>query len=67
MAFVNGINIGRYWPSAGPQVTLYVPATYLVPSPGVNNIVLLELEGISQNLTVSLVNAYNFDGPVVDW
>ncbi|XP_058116718.1 beta-galactosidase-like [Anopheles ziemanni] len=22
--FINGINIGRYWPSVGPQVTLYV-------------------------------------------
>ncbi|KAJ7380055.1 Beta-galactosidase-1-like protein [Desmophyllum pertusum] len=30
-AFVNGFNIGRYWPVVGPQVTLYVPASTLYP------------------------------------
>ncbi|KAI1304944.1 Beta-galactosidase [Halotydeus destructor] len=29
VAFVNGVNIGRYWPDQGPQVTLYVPNTLL--------------------------------------
>lgn len=56
VAFVNGINIGRYWPSAGPQITLYVPATYLIPAPGVNTIVILELEDVPQDLTISLVD-----------
>lgn len=27
--FVNGFNLGRYWPSAGPQRTLYVPGSLL--------------------------------------
>lgn len=56
VAFVNGINIGRYWPSAGPQITLYVPATYLIPAPGVNTIVMLELEDVPQDLSISLVD-----------
>ena len=25
VAYINGYNIGRYWPSMGPQLTLYVP------------------------------------------
>ncbi|CAI6367734.1 unnamed protein product [Macrosiphum euphorbiae] len=25
VAFLNDINLGRYWPLAGPQITLYVP------------------------------------------
>ena len=29
VAFVNGFNLGRYWPVKGPQVTLYVPAPLL--------------------------------------
>ncbi|PFX20793.1 Beta-galactosidase [Stylophora pistillata] len=28
-AFVNGFNLGRYWPVVGPQDTLYVPASVL--------------------------------------
>ncbi|XP_068739243.1 beta-galactosidase-like [Montipora capricornis] len=28
-AYVNGFNIGRYWPVVGPQITLYVPASAL--------------------------------------
>lgn len=56
MAFVNGINAGRYWPSAGPQVTLYIPATYLIPAPGVNTIVMLELERVSRDLSIALVD-----------
>ena len=31
VAFVNGFNLGRYWPTVGPQMTLYVPATLVKP------------------------------------
>ncbi|XP_071949868.1 beta-galactosidase-like isoform X2 [Antedon mediterranea] len=41
-AFINGFNLGRYWPARGPQITLYVPATILKPKDNV--IVLFELE-----------------------
>lgn len=45
MAFVNGHNLGRYWPSVGPQITLYVPAPYL--RTGDNDLILLEFEYVS--------------------
>lgn len=45
VAFVNGYNLGRYWPAVGPQITLYVPAPYL--RTGTNELILLELEYIS--------------------
>lgn len=61
---MNGINIGRYWPSVGPQVTLYVPGTYLIPSPGVNTIAILELEGVPQDLSIALVDQPNLNGPI---
>ncbi|XP_033107265.1 beta-galactosidase-like [Anneissia japonica] len=41
-AYINGFNLGRYWPVEGPQVTLYVPATILKVTGNV--IVLFELE-----------------------
>ncbi|KAM9305711.1 beta-galactosidase-1-like protein [Gastrophryne carolinensis] len=41
--WVNGFNIGRYWPARGPQVTLYVPSNLLSDSQ-MNRITLLELE-----------------------
>ncbi|XP_033107254.1 beta-galactosidase-like isoform X2 [Anneissia japonica] len=41
-AYINGFNLGRYWPVEGPQVTLYVPATILKRTE--NFIVLFELE-----------------------
>ncbi|XP_070565061.1 beta-galactosidase-like [Ptychodera flava] len=41
-AYINGFNLGRYWPDIGPQVTLYVPASVL--QSGDNNVVLFELE-----------------------
>ncbi|XP_075151363.1 beta galactosidase [Haematobia irritans] len=42
VAFVNGFNLGRYWPPAGPQLTLYVPQEIL--HLGINSMVLVEYE-----------------------
>uniref|UniRef100_A0A3Q2QFV0 Galactosidase, beta 1-like n=1 Tax=Fundulus heteroclitus TaxID=8078 RepID=A0A3Q2QFV0_FUNHE len=42
--WINGVNLGRYWPARGPQQTLYVPGPLLSTSLP-NNITLLELEG----------------------
>lgn len=42
--FVNGFNVGRYWPTAGPQVTLYIPAGILRSAPQKNHVIILELE-----------------------
>ncbi|KAI4501636.1 hypothetical protein M0802_003513 [Mischocyttarus mexicanus] len=41
VAYVNGYNLGRYWPLAGPQMTLYVPAPFL--KSGENVLEILEL------------------------
>ncbi|XP_041724881.1 beta-galactosidase-1-like protein isoform X1 [Coregonus clupeaformis] len=41
--WINGMNLGRYWPKRGPQQTLYVPGPLLSPTQP-NNITVLELE-----------------------
>ncbi|CAJ1052352.1 beta-galactosidase [Xyrichtys novacula] len=41
--WINGFNLGRYWPSRGPQVTLFVPANILSTAEP-NNVTVLELE-----------------------
>jgi len=43
-AYINGFNVGRYWPVVGPQVTLYVPAGVLYAAPKPNIVVLVELD-----------------------
>ncbi|XP_012268356.2 beta-galactosidase [Athalia rosae] len=44
IAYINGRNLGRYWPAAGPQMTLYVPAPFL--QNGENELIVLELENL---------------------
>lgn len=41
--WINGFNLGRYWPTVGPQMTLFVPRNILTTS-APNNITVLELE-----------------------
>jgi beta-galactosidase len=53
VAYINGFNIGRYWPSVGPQVTLYIPKTLLVT--GTNEIVFLELHQANPTASFSTV------------
>ena len=45
MIFVNGKPLSRYW-SKGPQLSAYLPAPFL--NNGVNEIVILELEGFKK-------------------
>lgn len=40
--FVNGHNMGRYWPKKGPQVRLYIPKFAL--QTGINTVMLAEME-----------------------
>ncbi|XP_055296881.1 beta-galactosidase-like [Sitodiplosis mosellana] len=40
--FVNGFNLGRYWPLVGPQITLYLPKELLRKKQ--NSIVVVELQ-----------------------
>lgn len=41
--WINGFNLGRYWPIMGPQMTLFVPRNILTTE-APNNITVLELE-----------------------
>uniref|UniRef100_A0A914DAJ3 Beta-galactosidase n=1 Tax=Acrobeloides nanus TaxID=290746 RepID=A0A914DAJ3_9BILA len=52
--FVNGYNIGRYWPTAGPQMTLYVPKPFLQQ---MNTVLLIELTGAQQNFITFIDHA----------
>ncbi|KAL0354541.1 UNVERIFIED_CONTAM: Beta-galactosidase 17 [Sesamum radiatum] len=58
IAFVNEINIGRFWPSVGPQCNLYVPAPML--RQGENTLVILELESPNTDLFVNSVDHPDF-------
>lgn len=44
MIWINGFNLGRYWPIVGPQVTLYLPSPLLKPYPETNTFIVFELE-----------------------
>jgi beta-galactosidase len=46
--YVNGKNLGRYWMTAGPQKTLYLPGPWL--KKGYNKIVWFEEEIIGDNI-----------------
>ncbi|XP_046804398.1 beta-galactosidase [Lucilia cuprina] len=58
LLFVNGENLGRYWPVVGPQITLYVPAEVL--KVGVNNIVLIEYQRASSSSEITFTDEPNF-------
>ncbi|XP_077498367.1 beta-galactosidase-like [Amblyomma americanum] len=65
VVFINGFNLGRYWPSMGPQVTLYVPGVLLRPHPRKNEILIFETESLPiGNLTVNFVDRPILDSPV---
>lgn len=49
--WINGVNLGRYWPARGPQQTLYVPGP-LISTKLPNNITVLELEGAPTHMRV---------------
>uniref|UniRef100_A0A672GZS0 Beta-galactosidase-like n=1 Tax=Salarias fasciatus TaxID=181472 RepID=A0A672GZS0_SALFA len=49
--WINGVNLGRYWPARGPQKTLYVPGP-LLNSNLPNTITVLELESAPAQLRV---------------
>lgn len=60
VAYINGHNLGRYWPLVGPQITLYVPAPYL--KRGNNSLVLLELENVPESRVIEFQ-----DTPILDY
>ncbi|KAF9685142.1 hypothetical protein SADUNF_Sadunf03G0023700 [Salix dunnii] len=58
IAVVNDFNIGRYWPSYGPQCNLYVPAPIL--RHGENVLVILELDFPNPELVIHSVGHQDF-------
>ncbi|XP_036229202.2 beta-galactosidase [Bactrocera oleae] len=60
LVFINGENLGRYWPVAGPQVTLYVPQEVL--KSGDNRIVLIEYQRAAPANEIAFTDTPNLDG-----
>lgn len=61
-AFLNDFNLGRYWPTKGPQITLYIPAP-VIEKDGPNVLVMFELQRAGE--TVKLTDEPIIDGPVI--
>lgn len=62
LAIINGFNLGRYWPLAGPQVTLYVPRHILVR--GKNELVIIEYQkDVRGEAVIGFTDTPNLDGP----
>ncbi|XP_050533362.1 beta-galactosidase-like [Daktulosphaira vitifoliae] len=66
VAFLNGINLGRYWPVVGPQITLFVPSVFLVPPPATNTLIMVELEEASPDLSVRFIDYHKLNGSITD-
>ncbi|KAM3607667.1 uncharacterized protein V6R79_011515 [Siganus canaliculatus] len=62
--WINGMNLGRYWPARGPQQTLYIPGP-LLSSTLPNNITVLELEGAPTHQRVLFMDRPLLNVPVV--
>lgn len=58
--FINGVNVGRFWPDRGPQHTLYIPAS-LISAMITNNITVLELEGAANHRRVVFTDRPQLD------
>lgn len=63
VAYINGYNLGRYWPLVGPQMTLYVPATFL--RTGRNELVVLELEYVPSSRKMKLQDTPNLGSMLI--
>jgi len=66
-AFINGFNLGRYWPVVGPQITLYIPGVLLHTGGKENVLMLVEQEnspcGGEGECSVYMVDTPQIDGP----
>ncbi|XP_026450501.1 beta-galactosidase 17-like [Papaver somniferum] len=58
IASVNDFNIGRFWPLAGPQCSLYVPAPLL--RTGKNVVIILETDAPNHELVVESIDQQDF-------
>lgn len=60
VTYINGFNLGRYWPIAGPQITLYVPGELL--KEGKNDLILIEYQRISSTKSIIFDDHPTLDG-----
>ncbi|KTF94703.1 hypothetical protein cypCar_00002080 [Cyprinus carpio] len=60
--WVNGVNLGRYWPQRGPQQTLYVPGPFLSATQP-NNITVLELERAPSHRRILFMDRPQLNSP----
>lgn len=60
IVFINGFNLGRYWPIVGPQITIYVPKEVL--RVGTNKITMIELQMAPESGLVTFSDSPNLDG-----
>lgn len=58
--YVNGFNLGRYWPLVGPQITVYVPKDLL--KTGKNTIAMLEYQKSAAGGVVKFDDKAKLDG-----
>ncbi|GAB0088675.1 hypothetical protein DMENIID0001_031380 [Sergentomyia squamirostris] len=58
--YVNGFNLGRYWPTVGPQITLYVPKSVL--RVGDNTVMLMEFQKAPIPTMISFRSQSSLDG-----
>ncbi|CAL8469886.1 g9428 [Coccomyxa elongata] len=61
LIWVNGFNLGWYWPSIGPQEAHYIPGPLL--RDGENEIIMLEVEATPSDAIVRLTGRADFYGP----
>jgi beta-galactosidase len=61
IAYLNEVNLGRYWPTEGPQITLYAPGVYFNSKQGENVICLFEIETANPDGSVAFL-----DAPILD-
>ena len=58
--FVNGKNLGRYWTNEGPQMSLFLPAPWLIE--GDNEIILFEEEECATESTLQFTSEFIIKG-----
>lgn len=58
--FINGFNLGRYWPLVGPQITLYLPKELL--HEGENVLVVIELQRAPESGLIDFSDSAKLDG-----
>ncbi|CAL5218934.1 g683 [Coccomyxa viridis] len=61
LAWINGHNLGWYWPSIGPQEAQYIPGPWL--KEGKNELIFLEVEKSPSEATAPLTGQADLYGP----